>query len=77
VKPRFLQVQLRSEVGAGPLDVLTLRHFVLPTRIFLRSDAGGRPIATVSNPPPLPVAAIEAANRASTPLPRGASPDIE
>jgi type VI secretion system protein ImpL len=77
VKPRFLQVQLRSEVGAGPLDVLKLRHFALPTRIFLRSDAGGRPIATVSNPPPLPVAAIEAANRASTPLPRGASPDIE
>ncbi|MEA3094204.1 MAG: type secretion system protein ImpL [Caballeronia sp.] len=77
VKPRFLQVQLRSEVGAGPLDVLKLRHFVLPTRIFLRSDAGGHPIATVSNPPPLPVAAIEAAKRASTPLPRGASPDIE
>jgi type VI secretion system protein ImpL len=79
VKPRFLQVQLRSEVGAGPLDVLKLRHFVLPTRIFLRSDAGGRPIPipTGPNPPPLPVTAIEAAKRASTPLPRGASPDIE
>jgi type VI secretion system protein ImpL len=77
VKPRFLQVQLRSEVGAGPLDVLKLRHFALPTRIFLRSDAGGRPVATGSNPPPLPVTAIEAAKRASTPLPRGASPDIE
>lgn len=77
VKPRFLQVQLRSEVGAGPLDVLKLRHFALPTRIFLRNDAGGRPIPTGSNPPPLPVTAIEAAKRASTPLPRGASPDIE
>jgi type VI secretion system protein ImpL len=77
VKPRFLQVQLRSEVGAGPLDVLKLRHFALPTRIFLRSDAGGRPVATGPNPPPLPVTAIEAAKRASTPLPRGASPDID
>jgi type VI secretion system protein ImpL len=77
VKPRFLQVQLRSEVGAGPLDVLKLRNFALPTRIFLRSDAGGRPIATGPNPPPLPVTAIEAAKRASMPLPRGASPDID
>jgi type VI secretion system protein ImpL len=77
LKPRFLQVQLRSEVGAGPLDVLKLRHFALPARIFLRSDAGGRPIPTGPNPPPLPVAAIEAAKRAATPLPRGALPDIE
>jgi type VI secretion system protein ImpL len=77
VKPRFLQVQLRSEVGAGPLDVLKLRHFTLPSRIFLRSDAGGRPIPTGPNPPPLPVTAIEAAKRASTRLPRGVLPDIE
>jgi type VI secretion system protein ImpL len=77
VKPRWLQVQLRSEVGAGPLDVLKLRHFTLPSRIFLRSDAGGRPINPGPNPPPLPVTAIEAAKRAATPLPRGALPDIE
>ncbi|PLZ04030.1 type VI secretion protein VasK [Burkholderia sp. WAC0059] len=30
-----LRVQLRSEAGAGPLDVLALRHFTLPTRIFV------------------------------------------
>lgn len=77
VKPRWLQVQLRSEVGAGPLDVLKLRHFTLPSRIFLRSDAGGRPANPGPNPPPLPATAIEAAKRAATPLPRGALPDIE
>ncbi|MCX5545727.1 type VI secretion protein VasK, partial [Paraburkholderia sp. CNPSo 3076] len=30
-----LRAQLRSEAGAGPLDVLQLRHFALPARIFL------------------------------------------
>ncbi|WP_332835545.1 type VI secretion IcmF C-terminal domain-containing protein, partial [Herbaspirillum huttiense] len=30
-----LKVQLRSEVGRGPLDVLQLRGFALPARIFL------------------------------------------
>ncbi|RDK01846.1 ImcF-related family protein [Paraburkholderia lacunae] len=34
-----LSVQLRSEAGAGPLDVLALRHFTLPTRIFVTGPA--------------------------------------
>ncbi|MET3449710.1 type VI protein secretion system component VasK [Ralstonia sp. 1138] len=29
-----LKVQLRSEAGAGPLEVLQLRHFTLPPRVF-------------------------------------------
>ncbi|VVE19503.1 ImcF-related family protein [Pandoraea fibrosis] len=29
-----LRVQMRSDAGAGPLEVLQLRHFSLPTRIF-------------------------------------------
>ncbi|VVE88363.1 type VI secretion protein VasK [Pandoraea bronchicola] len=29
-----LRVQMRSEAGAGPLEVLQLRHFALPARIF-------------------------------------------
>ncbi|MFJ2992477.1 ImcF-related family protein [Pandoraea sp. NPDC087047] len=29
-----LRVQMRSEVSAGPLDVLQLRHFSLPARVF-------------------------------------------
>lgn len=73
VQPIALQVQLRSESGAGPLDALKLRHFTLPSRIFLTSEAG----KSSSNPPPLPAAAIEAAKHAATPLPRNAMPEIE
>jgi type VI secretion system protein ImpL len=77
VKPRFLQVQLRSEMGAGPLDVLKLRNFALPSRIFLRSDAVGRTTNAGLNPPPLPSTAIDAAKNAATPLPHGALPIID
>lgn len=30
-----LQLEMRTEAGAGPLEVRTLRHFALPSRIFL------------------------------------------
>jgi type VI secretion system protein ImpL len=72
-KPLAVQVQLRSESGAGPLDALMLRHFVLPSRIFLSSATGKRPANQASNPPPLPAAALEAAKHAATPLPRTAN----
>ncbi|WP_235007585.1 ImcF-related family protein [Caballeronia humi] len=74
VQPIALQVQLRSESGAGPLDALKLRHFTLPSRIFLSGVAAK---SVSSNPPPLPAAAIEAAKHAATPLPRNAMPEIE
>ncbi|MGH8779860.1 ImcF-related family protein [Paraburkholderia sp.] len=72
-----LRVQLRSEAGAGPLDVLTLRHFILPSRIFVTASAKASWKHTSSGPPPLPPAAIAAAKHAATPLPQGALPEVE
>ncbi len=80
-----LKVQLRSEAGAGPLDVLQLRHFMLPTRVFVTGAANGavngvpKRLATAlpAQPPPLPPAAMAAARRAGTPLPYGALPEVE
>jgi type VI secretion system protein ImpL len=73
-----LKVQLRSDGGAGPLGVLQLRHFALPTRIFAGGGvkAGGPRIAT-SSPPPLPPAALAAAKQAATPLPHGSAPEVQ
>nr|WP_246355701.1 ImcF-related family protein [Paraburkholderia humisilvae] len=65
-----LRVQLRSDAGAGPLDVLALRHFTLPSRVFVTNTASTAAARFASiNPPPLPPAAIIAAKRAATPLP--------
>ncbi|MBC8722533.1 type VI secretion protein VasK [Paraburkholderia sp. 31.1] len=72
-----LRVQLRSEAGAGPLDVLELRHFTLPPRIFVTSTAKGGPKLSAVNPPPLPPSAIAAAKHAAMPLPHGAMPEVE
>ncbi|WP_442793651.1 ImcF-related family protein [Paraburkholderia sp. ZP32-5] len=72
-----LRVQLRSEAGSGPLQVLELRHFKLPTRIFVTGSAKGVPKMSAANPPPLPPAALSAAKHAAVPLPQGALPEIE
>jgi type VI secretion system protein ImpL len=77
-----LRVQLRSEAGAGPLDVLALRHFALPSRIFVKHSRNATDPTNAQNPtnsaatnavaldpPPLPAAAIASAKRATTPLP--------
>ncbi|MCA7971892.1 type VI secretion protein VasK [Burkholderia sp. AU39826] len=66
-----LRVQLRSEAGGGPLDVLQLRHFALPARVFVTAAANAGARASASGPPPLPMSAIEAAKHAAVPLPRG------
>ncbi|WP_175681881.1 ImcF-related family protein [Burkholderia cenocepacia] len=66
-----LKVQLRSEAGAGPLDVLQLRNFALPARIFVTGAAGTGPRPSTASPPPLPAAAIAAAKHAAVPLPPG------
>jgi len=70
-----LNVQLRSEAGAGPMEVLQLRHYRLPERIFMvnasRVQAGTMP----SGPPPLPPAAREAGRRAAVALPAGTVPE--
>ncbi|OLL28233.1 type VI secretion protein VasK [Burkholderia sp. SRS-W-2-2016] len=72
-----LKVQLRSDAGAGPLDVLQLRRFALPTRIFVTGGAKPGPKPSASNPPPLPPAALAAAKHAAIPLPRGFVPEVE
>ncbi|WP_321898914.1 ImcF-related family protein [Paraburkholderia heleia] len=72
-----LRVQLRSDASAGPLDVLQLRHFALPTRIFVTGGAKASPRLSTSNPPPLPPAAVAAAKHAAMPLPHGSVPEVE
>jgi type VI secretion system protein ImpL len=65
-----LTYMLRTDVGKGPLELLDLRGFTLPTRIFMKRDTTARN-AKIDGPPPLPKAAIEAAKQAETPLPNG------
>lgn len=72
-----LKVQLRSEAGAGPLDVLQLRNFTLPARVFLTGSAKSGPKLSGASPPPLPRSMIEAATHAAVPLPRGALSEVE
>ena len=66
-----LRVQLRSEAGAGPLEVLQLRRFSLPPRIFITNAAGPKqptrdvpPLPSLSSLPPLPPS-IAAATQAA------------
>ncbi|MEM5326212.1 ImcF-related family protein [Paraburkholderia sp. JHI2823] len=72
-----LRMQLRSDAGAGPLDVLQLRHFALPTRIFATGGQKSAPGLSSATPPPLPPAAIAAAKQAAIPLPHGSFPEAE
>ena len=72
-----LRVQLRSEAGAGPLDVLVLRNFTLPGRIFVTASAKGTQKPARVGPPPLPPSAVAAAKHAAVPLPHGALPEFE
>ncbi|SDG40874.1 ImcF-related family protein [Paraburkholderia phenazinium] len=72
-----LRLQLRSEAGAGPLDVLALRNFTLPGRIFMTAPVKGAQKPALAGPPPLPPAAIAAAKHAAVPLPHGALPEVE
>ncbi len=72
-----LSVQMRAEGGAGPLDVLVLRHFALPERVFLvNNPAKTKATSAASNPPPLPPGAFTAANQLGIPLPQGATTEM-
>jgi type VI secretion system protein ImpL len=63
---------MRTDVGKGPLELLDLKGFTLPSRIFIKRDpTPGTKTARVDGPPPLPKSAIEAARQAETPLPNG------
>ena len=66
-----LRVQLRSETGKGPLEVLALRHFVLPTRIFLSN--GDAPQRIEGGP--LPPNGVAASDGSAPTLPRIALPE--
>jgi type VI secretion system protein ImpL len=63
-----LSYLMRTDVGKGPLELLALKGFTLPNRMFIE-----KPRTTNTdrspNPPPLPKAALEAVKHAATPLP--------
>lgn len=59
---------MRTEVGKGPLELLALRGFTLPNRMFIDRPRTANTDRS-ANPPPLPKAAREAAKHATTPLP--------
>jgi type VI secretion system protein ImpL len=73
-----LSFVMRTDVGKGPLELLALRNFALPTRIFAGKGpvaaTGARKIAQADGPPPLPQAMLDAAKHAETPLPGGMRP---
>ncbi|WP_232221479.1 ImcF-related family protein [Burkholderia sp. WSM2232] len=72
---RPLRYLLRTDVGKGPLELLALRGFALPTRIFMEPAAPGAKAPKSSGPPPLPKAALAAARHASVPIPQGKVPE--
>ncbi|WP_031359998.1 ImcF-related family protein [Caballeronia sordidicola] len=64
-----LSYLMRTDVGKGPLELLALKGFVLPNRMFIDKPARVANISTSASPPPLPKAARDAAKHAVTPLP--------
>jgi type VI secretion system protein ImpL len=73
-----LSYMMRTDVGKGPLELLALRGFVLPVRIFVGKGPGvalgTKKTAQADGPPPLPKAMLDAARHAETPLPGGPGP---
>ncbi len=67
---------MRTDAGRGPLELLALRGFAIPTRIFAPAAASGAGAKT-AGPPPLPASAVAAARHAAISLPHGAAPDTE
>jgi type VI secretion system protein ImpL len=61
---------MRTDVGKGPLELLALKGFTLPNRMFIDKQRV-IPQSSGASPPPLPKAAREAAKQAVTPLPSG------
>jgi type VI secretion system protein ImpL len=64
-----LSYLMRTDVGKGPLELLALKGFTLPNRMFIDKPARVANISTSASPPPLPKAALETARHAVTPLP--------
>lgn len=53
---------MRTEVGSGPLELLALRGFVLPERIFINGPGPRRAPARAGAKPPMPQAVLDAAS---------------
>ncbi|MDH6147995.1 MULTISPECIES: ImcF-related family protein [Paraburkholderia] len=70
-----LRYLIRTDVGKGPLELLALRGFSLPTRIFAEPATPGAKAPKPGGPPPLPKAALSAAKHASVPIPQGQVPE--
>ncbi|WP_062603615.1 hypothetical protein [Caballeronia calidae] len=66
-----MSYMMRTDVGRGPLELLDLRGFTLPLRVFVKRETAAKGVRLADGPPPLPKAAIEAAKQAETPLPSG------
>nr|WP_167054443.1 ImcF-related family protein [Burkholderia sp. Ax-1719] len=70
-----LRYLIHTDVGQGPMELLALRGFVMPSRIFVdRSNPAVARQSTAAGPPPLPKAAIAAAKHAAVSLPTGMVP---
>jgi type VI secretion system protein ImpL len=70
-----LSFLIRTDVGKGPLELLALRGFTLPSRIFIDRSAPAAKQPVSSGPPPLPKAALAAAKHAAVPIPQGSVPE--
>ncbi|KVD33476.1 ImcF-related family protein [Burkholderia ubonensis] len=66
---------MRTDVGKGPLELLSLRGFALPSRIFVPRASTPRAGGSASQPPPLPPGALAAARHASVSVPGGPMPE--
>ncbi len=69
-----LRYLIRTDVGKGPLELLALRGFTLPSRIFIDRPAPAASQPAPVGPPPLPNAALAAAKHGAVPIPRGSAP---
>lgn len=70
-----LRYLIRTDVGRGPLELLALRGFTLPSRIFIDSAVKSAGQPAPPGAPPLPKAAREAAKHAAISLPTGIVPE--
>ncbi|CAG4925269.1 hypothetical protein R52603_05352 [Paraburkholderia saeva] len=70
-----LSYLIRTDVGKGPLELLALRGFTLPSRIFIDRPAPVAKQPVAAGPPPLPKAALAAAKHAAVPIPQGSVPE--
>jgi type VI secretion system protein ImpL len=71
---RPLRYLIHTDVGQGPMELLALRGFVLPSRIFADRSSSVSKQSAPAGPPPLPKAAIAAAKHAAVSLPAGIVP---